>query len=452
MLRKAVPLMLVFFVIVGSVQAVDVRDVREVLRSDYVYVSGLITADGGVSPAFDPAGSLRGHVLAGSMIAWIHFGLGDPESLALLNRVAAAVNRRIESEDGVDLFFDSKTIPEAENLVVHLLAADFLAVHYGLTKDSRSKTNMLKLAESLEKRLGWTPITSKARYLVYSSRISYLTGGQPSADDVQKALDDFSQHFMDIVDYSSRSFDGLTSSLTQLSFLLSAVNRAGLDSPTELAALWTVHIDYVVNSTKNIPVSPGNYPQLLRAHASLTYAAENTHFSHSKYAAENAVSLAKNIAAMWKAGDRILYLPVDVLDLYPLDPLIPVERMLAEIQRQTKPTMADMRFPTLLILLSQLGELPHELSAVLSLAIEKMAIKEGYFPVVERGVFRSEEFVNRWWRISLLSTYLALQRAPAVQRRNEVVEIFVNTHPTFLVLLTMLLATAFLYRTGLLKW
>ncbi|MCX8201277.1 MAG: hypothetical protein N3H84_04160, partial [Candidatus Caldarchaeum sp.] len=436
MLRKAVPLMLVFFVMVGSVQAVDVRDVREVLRSDYVYVSGLITADGGVSPSFDPSGSLRGHVLVGSMIAWIHVGLGDPESLALLNRVAAAVNRRIESEDGVDLLFDSKTVPEAENLITHLLAADFLAVHYGLTKDSRSKANMLKLAESLEKRLGWTPAISRTRYLIQSAHISHVSGGQLNAEDVETVVDEFFQRFMDVVDYSAKGFDSLTTSLSQLSLLLSVSRKAGVEVPTELVALWTVHIDYVTNTT--IPVSPEKYPTLLRALTSLTYAAENTHLTYSKQAREHAVKMAADIAAMWRAGDRILYLPVEVLDVYPLDPLIPVDRILAEIQRGSKPTMADLRYPTLLLMLGQLGQLPPELSSAISLAIEKTAVKDSYFPVVEKDVFRSDEFVNRWWRISLLSTYLAIQRTPVVQRRNEAINIFLNTHPTFLILLTML--------------
>ncbi|MEM0384062.1 MAG: hypothetical protein QXJ73_04470 [Candidatus Caldarchaeum sp.] len=437
-----------------SVQAQEtgVQAVREALRSDLAYARGLVEDDGRVSRAFDPSGSLRGHVLVGSMVAMIHAGLGDPESLALLNRLADSINSRVESEDGLDLGFDTMTLPDADNYLTHVLTADFLSAHYGLTMNARSRENLLKAAESLEQRLGWTPALSKAAYLTLSSRVSYLSGSRPPAADVETALNDFSDHMMDLVSFSASGFEGLTTSLYQLSLLLDAAGKAGLTAPTELVALWAVHVDYVVNASASIPITPDSYPRLLGALTSLTYAAEVRGFANSTLAAEHALRLAERVSAMWRSGDRIFLLPVNVLDVYPFDPLVPVSYMVAEAQRGFKPAVADLRFPTLLLILERSAGLTPELDEVVSLAVRKVAVVDGYFPLVDKGVVKSEEFVNRWWRVSLLSTYLAFMRAPVARQRNTVAEIFLDTHPSFLGFLTILLAAAFLYRTGLLRW
>ncbi|MEM4281573.1 MAG: hypothetical protein QXH32_01600 [Candidatus Caldarchaeum sp.] len=442
------------FLLLASVQSqeIGVQTVREALRRDLDYVRSLLSDDGKLSSGFDPSGSLRGQVLVGSMVAGIHAGLGDPESLALLSKLAESVNRRVEFEDGLDIGFDAKTMSETDNIITHVLTASFLSTHYGLTKDAKSRENMLKVAESLEQRLGWTPTSSKAAYLIFSSRISFISGGQPSAKDMETALNDFSEHMMDIVSFSASGFEGLTTSLYQLSLLLDAVDKAGLTAPTELVALWAVHVEYVVNETSSMSVSPDNYPRLLAALTSLTYAAENKRFTYSALAAEHAVKLAEAVAAMWRSGDRILMLPVNVLDVYPLDPIVSGEDIVAELRRGVRPVMADLRFPTLLLTLERSSSLTPELKAVVSLAVGKVAVLDGYFPVVEKGVIKSEEFVNRWWRVYLLSTYLAYQREPAARQRNMAAELFFDIHPSFLAFLIILLATALLHRAGLLRW
>ncbi|MEM2238384.1 MAG: hypothetical protein QXU87_08890 [Candidatus Caldarchaeum sp.] len=453
MVAKLAVLFLVFLLL-ASVQSqeISVQTVREALRRDLDYVRSLLSDDGKLSSGFDPSGSLRGQVLVGSMVAGIHAGLGDPESLALLNKIAEKVNKRVESEDGLDLGFDSEKMQELENFITHVLTADFLAMHYGFTKSLRSKENMLRVADSLEQRLGWTPAWSKAAYLVRSTRVAFISGSQPTAADIENALNEFSTHMMDIVSFSTKSFEGLTGSLSQLSLLLDAVERAGLTAPTELTALWAVHVNYVIDGSKSISVSPENYPALLAAMTSLTYAAENRRFQNSTLAAEQAVKLAEAVAAMWRSGGRILLLPVNVLDVYPLDPLVSAESMMDEIRSGRRPVMADLRFPTLLLTLERSSGLTPELKAVVSLAVGKVAVVDGFFPVLERGVIKSEEFVNRWWRVYLLSTYLAYQREPAARQRNTAAEIFFNIHPSFLAFLSVLLATALLHRAGLLRW
>ncbi|MEM4345727.1 MAG: hypothetical protein QXI02_02395 [Candidatus Caldarchaeum sp.] len=444
----------VVFLLLMSVQAQEtgVQAVREALRSDLAYARGLVEDDGRVSRAFDPSGSLRGHVLVGSMVAMIHAGLGDPESLALLNRLADSINSRVESEDGLDLGFEAGTLPDADNYLTHVLTADFLSAHYGLTMNARSRENVLKVAESLEQRLGWTPALSKAAYLTLSSRVSYLSGSKPPAADVETALNDFSDHIMDLVSFSARGVEGLTTSLYQLSLLLDAAAKAGLTAPKELVALWAVHVDYVVNASESVPITPENYPRLLGALTSLTYAAEVRGFANSSLAAEHALRLAGRVSAMWRSGGRILLLPVNVFDVYQFDPVVPVGEMVAEVQRGVRPVMADLRFPTLLLVLERSAGLTPELKEAVSLAVGKVAVVDGYFPLVDKGVVKSEEFVNRWWRVSLLSTYLAFMRAPAVLQRNATAEIFFDTHPGFLAFLTILLAAAFLRRTGMLRW
>ncbi|MEM3096533.1 MAG: hypothetical protein QW756_04760 [Nitrososphaerota archaeon] len=447
---KLVPVFLtitLFFLPVVNGEGAGVRDV---LRADLAYVTGIVESDGSVSASFDPVRSLRSHALVGSMAALLHLGLGDIESLQLLNRVAAQVNGRVEGEDGVDLGFDVSSSSYAENLITHLTVANFLSLHYGLTKDLRSKANMLKLVQSLERRLGWAPPTSKAAFLTLSSRISFMTGGQPLTPDVSEALREYTQHMDDIINYSAGGYIGLTSSLSQLSQLLGAAHEAGLEPPVELVALWAVHIEYVVNASLSLPKNSDSYQDLLRSLASLVDAAENIHLKQSRYAGEQAISLAKSIAAMWRAGDRILLLPVDAFDVYPLDPLIPGEEIAAVAGRRIM--IADLRFPTLLLKLEQVVGKIQELHDVVSLAMSKVSVRGEYFPLVERGVLPSDEFVNRWWRASLLSTYLALQRAPSIQQRSQTIQFFLNSHPTFMGILSILLALALMYRVGLLRW
>ncbi len=420
---------------------------------DLQYVMGLVAQDGSVSREFDTSGSLRGQVLVGLMAANLHIGLGDPQSLDLLDRVADRVNYRIESEDGVDLGFDSERFSDFENHITHLLAADFLSTHYGLTKDLRSRSNLLSLAESLEKRVGWTPATSKAAYLLQSSRISRITGGAPLTKDVQESIREYTQHYTDIIEFSARGgLEGLTTSLSKLSLLIKAAREAGLEVPDELVALWSVHIDYVVNQTRSMPITPENYPSLISSLMALVGAAENNHLEYSKVAADYALELCGSIAKMWRAGDRILFLPANVLNVYPLDPKVTVEEIVTEARKGGRILVTDLRFPTALLILERYVELPRELSSALPLAISKVSVKNGYYQLFEEGSLRSEEFVNRLWRVNFLATYLALQRAPAAQIRNETVDVLLFRHPTFIIVLTLLLSLAFARRAGLLRW
>uniref|UniRef100_A0A7C5YB07 DUF3131 domain-containing protein n=1 Tax=Caldiarchaeum subterraneum TaxID=311458 RepID=A0A7C5YB07_CALS0 len=446
-------LVLIVLLVLSSVQAqeIDVQLVKDVLGDDLRYARSIVTPDGRISPGFDPSGSLRGHALVGIMVAKIHLGLKDPESLVLLNRVAAAVNSRIESEDGVDLGFDSG-FPEPENYFAHVFAVNFLSMHYGLTKYGRSRANMLKLGESLEKRFGWVPYLSKASFLVHASRISYVSGGTSVSDDLEMVLNDFTEHFVDIVDFSTKSFDGLTESLYHLSLLLNVVDKAGLTAPVELQALWAVHVDRMMNQTASLSKSPENYSRLIRTLTALTYAAENSDYTAGALAAEQAVAIAQAVSPMWRSGDRILYLPVSPLDVYPLDPLTSSEAVLNAVREGRLPMVADLRFPSLLMMLDGVKPLPPELKTDIALAVGKVALKNGVYPVVEKGIVQSDEFVNRFMRVNMLSEFLAIQYELTFRQRNMVAEIFFDIHPSFLVSLTALLVIAFMHRAGLLRW
>ncbi len=432
-------------------EVADVFSVKEVLKADLKYADGLIGDDGSVAYFFDPEGSLRAQALAGSMVALIHMGLGDPESLELLRRVGDAVNRRVESEDGLDLGFDGGILSDVDNFLTHTAVADFLSEYYGLTGDLRSRSNMLKIMQSLEGKVGWSPQVSKSSLLASSSRISFITGGGPFTEDVAEALNEVSSHFLDVIDFSARSFEGLTTSLSHLSMLLKASHEAGLEPPTEIVALWSVHIDYVINATESLEITGENYPRLIMAFSALTSAAENIHLSQSRVAGEYAVALAGRVAGLWRSGDRILLLPAGVLDVYVFDPRISAERLLEDVQAGVKIPVVDLRLPTLLVRLESQG-FETGLDSLISLAISKVSLREGYLQLVERGALPSEEFYSRLQRVILLSTYLAIQRAPAVQQRNQLVQIFLSSHPSFTVFLTLLLAVMVLRRIGLLRW
>jgi hypothetical protein len=441
--------LMVFSMVAGEV--VDVLSVRDALEADLKYAASLVGDDGSIASSLDPGGSLRAQALMGSMAASIHLGLGDPESLELVNRLAEAVNRRVESEDGVDLGFDGGLFSEMDNLLTHSTVANFLAAHYGLTGDLRSRANMLKIVQSLEGKVGWSPAISKSSFLIAASRISFISGGSPFTGDVAESLDELSGRLLDVINYSTGGFEELTTSLSRLSQLLQASHEAGLDPPTELVALWAVHIDYVINATEGLEISRENYPSLIKALSSLVDAAENQHLSQSQAAGEYAVKLAGKLAGLWRSGDRMLLLPVNVLDVYILDPRMSGGRLLEGLRAGLRIPVIDLRLPMLLIRLESAG-FKTGLDDLISVAISRISLKDDYLPLVERGALPSEEFYSRMQRIALLATYLAIQRAPAVQQKSQLIQIFLVNHPSFPALLTILLVMVVLRRVGILRW
>jgi hypothetical protein len=87
---------------------------------------------------------------------------------------------------------------------------------------------------------------------------------------------------------------------------------------------------------------------------------------------------------------------------------------------------------------------------VLELALEKVGDIQGYYRLIPTGYTSSEEFVNRQLRIQFTSTVLAVERAPAARLRSNILQIILQTQPSFLITAGLLVLLAVLNRVGVL--
>jgi hypothetical protein len=130
------------------------------------------------------------------------------------------------------------------------------------------------------------------------------------------------------VAYSTKAYLNLVQSLSMLSQLMRVANAAGVEPSQELAALWTVHIDYVSNTTEGKEAS--DYYLASAALTALVDAAENTHTSYSSKALEEALTLAEKLGKTYMVGDRILQHTYPAAYVLLLDPATPAERVFNE--------------------------------------------------------------------------------------------------------------------------
>ena len=442
-LRAAVLALVVVMLAMPYVYGFDTAAAREALRADLAYLRNLLAEDGGVK--LGPPNSLRAEALAGLAAARIHLGLGDVESLQVLNKLAERVRVRVLAGDGIDIGFKTG-VDVYENFATHLAAFQLLALHYGLTKDRASRDAGLKVGESLEAAAGWTPPNSRAGFLVLASTYSLNSGGRPEPGDVKTAVEEFDKHLYDIVAYSTKAYPNLVQSLSMLSHLMRVANTAEIEPTQELAALWTVHIDYVSNSTEVREAS--DYYLASAALTALVDAAENTHTSYSSKALEKALTLAEKLGKTYMVGDRILQHTYPAAYVLLLDPAIPAERVFNEYADK-RVEIVDLTLPANVARLSKLADVS-ALEKVLELALERAADVQGYYRLVPGGFTSSEEFVNRQLRIQFLSTVLAVERAPAARLRSNILQIILQTQPSFLIAATLLILLAVLNRVGVL--
>ena len=442
-LRAAALTLVIVLLAFPYVYGYDTATAREALRADLAYLRNLVAEDGGVK--LGPQNSLRAEALAGLVAARIHLGLGDVESLQVLNKLAGRVRSRVLAGDGLDIGF--KTDMEVyENFATHVFTAQFLAAHYGLTKDAGSREAGLRVAESMEAGVGWSPLYSKGGFLILASAYALYSGGRPEAGDVMKAVEEFDQHFYDIADYSTRATFNLIQSLSMLSSLMRAANAAGVEPTTQLIALWTVHIDYVSNST--VVREAKDYYMAATALTALVDASENTHTSYSSKALEEALRLADILVRTYAVGDRLLQHPFPAAYVLLLDPAFPSERVFKEYAGR-RVDMVDLILPSNIARLRRLSDVS-SLEKTLDLALEKAADVQSYYRFIPTGYTPSEEFVNRYLRVEFLSTVLAVERAPAARLRSNILQTILLTQPSFLFTVVLLVLFVVLNRVGVL--
>lgn len=436
-LRKIL-VFLLLAALVFPVNGFELSSVKEALRSDYEYLRDMAEQVSG-----DGSASLRAVALHGIFAASIHMGLGDAESLNLLNKIAEQANTRVLRGDGVDIGFTGK-MPAAENFLTHLQTEYFAALHYGLTRSQRSKETLNILGDSLEKFLGWTPVYSRAAMLVTANWVSMMTGGSVNREETQYAVNSYAEHFHDIVAFSTQNEGQLIQSLSALSHLLSVAHEASVEVPDELAALWIVHIEYVGNFT--VVKNPGQDFELAsRALLALVEAAETRRGRYASMALDVAMNLSRRMEDLYSVGDRLLMVETRLSELRLYDPAATAEQVFTAAQQKT--SAINIIYPTALARLRKLTPMQ---SNSLEVAVTKLSTAKGYYPLFESGAALSEEYVNRFLRSSLFSTILVLERKPAAEVRNLALERFVSSSPVSTAVLLVLVLFALLNRVGVL--
>ena len=424
--------------LVFPVSGFELSAVKDALRSDYEYLRDVVEQVSGGG-----AVSLRAMALHGIFAASIHMGLGDAESLNLLNKIAEQVNTSALKGDGVDVGFTGK-IPTAENFLTHLQTSYFAALHYGLTRSQRSREVLNILGDSLEGFLGWTPVYSKAAMLVQANWISKMTGGSVNKEEIQYAVSSYADHFQEIVAFSTQNDGQLIQSLTALSRLLTLAHEADVEAPIELSGLWRVHVDYVANLTAvNNPET--DFETASRAFAALVDAAENQQDTYSSTALENVFRLLDKMEKLYYVGDRLLTVETQVSNLLLYDPAASAEQVFAAARQKT--SAVNIVYPTAL---ASLRKMTSRNIGSFEVVVSKLSTASGYYPLFERAVVQSDEYVNRFLRSSLFSVILALERQPAAMVRNLAVERFVSNSPVSTAVLAVLVLLALLNRIGVL--
>lgn len=424
--------------LVIPVNGFELSSVKDALRSDYEYLRDMVEQVSG-----DGDASLRAMALHGIFAASIHMGLGDAESLNFLNKIAEQVGTRVLRGEGLDIGFTGK-IPAAENLLTHLQTVYFAAMHYGLTRNQRSREMVDILGESLEKFLGWTPVYSRAAMLVQANWVSLMTGGSVNREEAQYAVNSYAEHFQEIVAFSTQNDAQLIQSLSALSSLLSVAHEANIEVPDELAALWMVHIEYVGNFT--VVKNPGQDFELAsRALLALVEAAETRHGRYASMALDVAMNLSNRMEDLYSVGDRLLMVETRLIDLLLYDPAATAEQVFTAAQQKT--SAINMIYPTALARLRKLASMQ---SNSLEVVVTKLSTAKGYYPLFESGAALSEEYVNRFLRSSLFSTILVFERKPAAEVRNLALERFVSSSPVSTGVLIVLVLLALLNRVGVL--
>ncbi|MDW8084189.1 MAG: hypothetical protein RMI49_03195 [Candidatus Caldarchaeum sp.] len=423
--------------IIGSVSGFDQSLVKDVLRQDLEYLKNMVDAKEETLP-------LRALALTGLFAANIHMGLGDAESLQILNKVAARVAEKVAAQEEIDLGFTGKVV-SFQNLLTHLQVGGMAAVHYGLTKSEASREVMAKVGRSLEESFGWHPVHSEAGLVIQSARISLTAGGRPNREDIEQAVKSYSENIEKTIMLSSMSSAQLVQSLSVLSNLLYVAKASDVDVPVELHALWRVHVDYVLNYS--LTLVPSEFMTASITLSALVDAAENIHDPYSSKAFEAAVTLAKKLEPFYAVGDRLLIQKLNQAEILSYDPEASIDEISTAFRSGSMISGVDLRYPLSIARLNKIASLD---SDVLGLVVSKIATIDGYYLLLEKGGVVSEEFVNRFLRSGFLSTVLALEGAPSARLRNVVVEQLISSYPVSVSVLALLVLLAVLNKVGLL--
>lgn len=402
--------LLLFFMttslIVGSVRA---QEHHEALAKNYLnrmleHLESNISLEG-VARGYEGDSTVKATARLGLLAGYVHMGLKDSDSLTMLNKISKALNSLLERPD--------EPASEQDKLLMRLAVLEFASMHYGLTRSESSQKLLTGSCKYLVEKFGWSPATSCSTYILYSEHVAHIAGGRVDKGNVEYALNEIHDHYIDFINYSSRGGTNLAYGLNILSIGIKLALVSGAKSPVEVAAMWQVHLNYSINYLKESyeKLSPDEAEAFLNGLIS----ALETGLEEPLNA--EAISISEKIASglleNWAAGGRIILQKRPSLSYLPYDPSLDFSSIASLAQNYPAVRVHDLDLPILLKRLSKINGVrgADRYGEAISLAVESVATSKPYFRVLGDEMMPHQDLVDRILSARFIALWLAFERA-----------------------------------------
>ncbi|MEN2974513.1 MAG: hypothetical protein ABDH32_02910 [Candidatus Caldarchaeales archaeon] len=418
--------------------------VENYLKNMLEYVKSNIDKDG-VVLRYGERHIIRATARLGLLAGYIHLGLGDSESLSIFNEIARALYLRLNSgEIGLEEI--------SEALLTHQALLEFAVLHYGLTGSEESREIMMRSCESLMEEFGWTPTTSCSTYLLYSAHVSFMAGGRPEKQDIEIALKEISEKYVEFINYTSRHGGNLAVGLNILSIAIKVAQSSKTQLPLEIPAMWEVHLNYSLKYVRDSgeELDYENYELFLDSFLSALETGYATPLREDVLRESEKITV--EIMEDWMSGGRLILLEKDSFNYLLYDPSLDFKQLIEIYSKNPRIRVYDLNLPILLQRLSKIGEIEKidEFREGSTLAVKIVSSSQPYFKLARDEISPHQEIIDRIISTRFLSTWYIIEKA--VMRPPEDIEL-AYTGPSYYTLIsssTLLIILLILYRLGIL--
>jgi len=414
--------------------------VKDALKSSLEHIILQLDEDG-VAVGFGDKG-IRATARLGLIVGYIHLGLGDDESLKLLNKISKALSRYSSSLD--ELIKDRN-----ERFLVEQSLLEFSVINYGLTGSPDAKRILLQSCEYFVDNLGWSPVTACSTYLLYSADISHISGGKINRNDVEDSLKEIKERYMEFINYTAWGGRNLAYGLKILSTGLRAASISNINLPVEVAALWEVHLNYSIQYLKQVrELSVEESEMFLEALVSALETSYPTKLRDESI--EVSESLARKLLEVWTAGGRIILQGRNSISYLIYNPVLNYSEITEISYRFPKLRVYDLDLPIILERLSRIDGVkdPEKYKEASLTAVSTVSSSKPYFKVIDEEVMPMQDIVDKIISIRFLATWYALEKLN-IAPPSQIAIMF--SGPSYIVLTfssIFLLALLFLHRIG----
>ena len=384
----------------------------EVLQTNFEYVKKNLTPSYEAVEELSGYSKLRATALLGLMTAYIYLGTQLAEPLQYLNKIAERVNQMVEEQSGI-IFGRWSKEDFLKQLAIHRVTIEFLEAHYGITRDERSRANLMKLVDNRISNLGWSIGVSRAYSLLSASSYAVMLYGKAEEPDLREVEAEILNTEFEKLVKETDLFN-----LLVLSYVLSNLIRYSAESQTfirnEIIVLWNVTSFYVLPAdVGRIKVNADVYETAvitlgvyLTIHEAGKILGEE-YRGISERSLKSSEQLAKELIRLWRSDNSLTR---HLTQLFTIYSYLPTLEPSTDIINKRIPVY-DVLLPLLLERLTRLTT-NEDLSRLFAdnsvFAVKLLTSGDGYYPIVEEFI-EGAEFFNRFAISQFLSLWLVEQ-------------------------------------------